>query len=888
MATAELASASQRAILERVRAQLPRLTPGVDTVIGIRSPPRPVWHGAGAFDIDGRPVRVAACPSVLAVLDALASQEPGSVLVVLTDQPESELGDAVLARVHRGRLLEADRYTLLDDLLGARQLDPRIRAARWLVDALVELAAAEALPPTAGAVLSRSRVLALVATARLGRDPEQTDLPGLVGIFDDSVVRQRWRSLAGDERAGLTEHLVSVHGGAASVIASLAVHRDDLLADLLVAQAITSAPVSHGDGAVAYGRFIQSRFDGSDSGGSAFRGGAPERDDLSGAGAAAVDLTSRDDSARVSQQIRRADETLELLHASDVAVYSPVLPRGYVERLARAAADLNEDTLAEVARHRDAGTRPHRYDRLLAALRLRRWLHAPLPAMDTAAAGLTHHARELAWVDRALAQVRAGDADPRVQRVLAQVAGQAGAARTAIDTAFAARLAAAPDTPAHLLAVETLLPSLVAALARQNRVLLVVVDGMSGAVAGDLTDRLTDHRSGWAEVVRSPDGGREAVLAALPTETTYSRTSLFCAELRAGTASDERAAFAAHGFWPPGGAVLVHKSGLVGADGGDLGAELEQALGPDGRAVVAVVLNAVDDSLSGGRQSVDPAWRPADVSGLPQLLDRAALAGRIVVLTSDHGHVLEHGSELRSDRTGGARWRAAGALPQPDEVLVYGPRVLTPEGRAVLAATEELRYGARAHGYHGGATLAEVAIPLVVLLPPGMDVPAGWHPHTLGPPAWWSGADAVRPPAPSPSPAPARRPVGKTRPSARQSEALFDVAASEPALTAVIPSRGAQFVASESFRSAYIGFPANRVPDPAVFVAVVDALVAAGGRLPVASVLVAGGSVGRNARGVVAALGRVLNRDSFPVITLVDGGRAVALDVGLLNEQFPP
>ena len=41
-------------------------------------------------------------------------------------------------------------------------------------------------------------------------------------------------------------------------------------------------------------------------------------------------------------------------------------------------------------------------------------------------------------------------------------------------------------------------------------------------------------------------------------------------------------------------------------------------------------------------------------------------------------------------------------------------------------------------------------------------------------------------------------------------------------------------------------------------------------------------------RGLVAALGRVLNRDSYPVLTLVDGGRAVALEVTLLDEQFPP
>src|SRR5690606_35497388 len=126
--------------------------------------------------------------------------------------------------------------------------------------------------------------------------------------------------------------------------------------------------------------------------------------------------------------------------------------------------------------------------------------------------------------------------------------------------------------------------------------------------------------------------------------------------LAAGTATDERAAFAAHRFWPAGGAVLVHKAGIAGRDGADLGPELEQALGSDGPPVVGVVLNAVDDSLSAGRQGRDPGWRPGDVTGLPQVLERAAEAGRIVVLTSDHGHVLEHGSDLRSDASGGARW----------------------------------------------------------------------------------------------------------------------------------------------------------------------------------------------------------------------------------------
>jgi len=72
-----------------------------------------------------------------------------------------------------------------------------------------------------------------------------------------------------------------------------------------------------------------------------------------------------------------------------------------------------------------------------------------------------------------------------------------------------------------------------------------------------------------------------------------------------------------------------------------------------------------------------------------------------------------------------------------------------------------------------------------------------------------------------------------------------------------------------------------------VFAAVVDALVAAGGRLSVAAVLQAAGRPGRNPRGLVTALARILNVDGFEVISLADDGRAVRLNVDLLDEQFP-
>lgn len=872
MTLAELDSALQRAVLERVRVLVMAEDSAGPLVIGIRSIDEPVWNGPAQHTVERRTIVVQPCPSVLAVLDAMAVHPGGDVLVVLTDQPEAELGDDVLARLHRGKLFEASRHTLLDDLIGARHLDPQIRRQGWLIDALIDLAQRDALPSLHGATLSLLRAQSLVARAALGLDPTECDLPELVLAFDEPEVRSRWRALTQLARSGLTTYLTSVLGPPAAVIAELAQHRDDLIAELLVANPLTTAPHSDPDAAIAFGRFTQSRF--------ALE--VPSVADLSAAAAAAVTAVHDLDTPRISQQLRRANSMLDELAAAPLAVHSTVLPRGLQQRLAVAAAQLDETRLAAVEEHRSYPEQRHRLDRLRAALRLRRWiarrhetvLSSSDEGPDSVHESLLRHARELAWVDRALTQVRAGDSDPRVQSVLAAAERSAQLVRDGFDAAFAQQLAQVTHTPpAPQLAVETLLPALIAPLVRRHPVLLIVVDGMSGAVAGELTAELTSYRGGWTEVVRNPDGGREAILAALPTETTYSRTSLFCAALRAGTQRDERAAFAEHSFWSPVEAVLVHKAGVGGKDGNDLGHELEQALDPDGGArMVAVVLNAVDESLKQGRQSADPSWSVRDVPGLRQLLERAVISDRVVVLTSDHGHVLEHGGQYRPQTGGGARWRDATSPAGSDEVEVSGTRVLTPGGRVVLAASENVRYAKVAHGYHGGATLAEVAIPLIVLLPPGMEVLDGWYPHTMGEPAWWNG-ELIRPTVQAPPPRPASR---KTAPPPA-AEDLFSTQI----------SRGRALLASPTFTALHSQLPPNRVPPAEIFGTVVDELAKAGGRLPVSAVVQIAGSAGRNPRGFVTALGRVLNVDGFTVIGFTDDGRSVVLDQQLLDEQFP-
>ena len=122
-----------------------------------------------------------------------------------------------------------------------------------------------------------------------------------------------------------------------------------------------------------------------------------------------------------------------------------------------------------------------------------------------------------------------------------------------------------------------------------------------------------------------------------------------------------------------------------------------------GHPLVTCVLNTIDDALDrsdpGGTE-----WGADAVKHLAPLLDRARHAGRIVVLTADHGHIVERrqGTQRAYAAISSGRSRAATEPAGDGEVLVTGPRVLRHDGRAVLAVDEHLRYGPLKAGYHGG------------------------------------------------------------------------------------------------------------------------------------------------------------------------------------------
>ena len=200
---------------------------------------------------------------------------------------------------------------------------------------------------------------------------------------------------------------------------------------------------------------------------------------------------------------------------------------------------------------------------------------------------------------------------------------------------------------------------------------------------------------------------------------------------------------------------------------------VRQAIRETQRKVVGVVLNAVDDHLTRADQ-LRLSWTVNQFHHLDTMLAEAQLVPRAVVLTSDHGHILEAGS-VRLPGGENERWRAFSGMLAEAELVFEGPRVVAVTGERHLIApwSETVRYSQKKHGYHGGATLQEVLVPIGVFTPPDHTL-AGWEGLPDRKPMWWYRAEA--PPTGAPT-IPVRR-TRRTKKSPTAQASLF--AATEP------------------------------------------------------------------------------------------------------------
>ncbi len=513
---------------------------------------------------------------------------------------------------------------------------------------------------------------------------------------------------------------------------------------------------------------------------------------------------------------------------------------GATQALDRFAVSPSEATLDQLRKRQWPGSANGILDRGSMLLRLNRWLDTADPQWTSFTAAVEWYGAEGSWVDWARSRLRFTSESSKWNAAVSSTLEKVRVRRETQNLRFAQLLAAwtRDGAPRPVLGVESVIDAYVKPLADLGPpVLFIVMDGMSLAIARELASEFVVRRwNSWSNT----NAELQPAVAALPSITTFSRASLLSGRLTKGGQDVETRSFESHPALRR--AALFHKNDLAAASD-----EVLREIANTDRRVVGIVVNAIDEELSGSRQ-VAPDWTLEYLAVLRGILAEAATAGRIVIVTSDHGHMLDTGtSRLPNHVDPLDRWRT-GELAGGEELEVKGSRVVIAEGKFIGLGVESARYGRQKVGYHGGLTPQECLAPVMVLSQPAVAV-KGWEQVTPVPPPWWSEEAAPKP--------------GIVAPAADWVEAL---------------------VRSEVFEF-QLASTNGRVSASHVEAAV-RALDTSGGRL---LKNVFAGRVGITPGRVssyIAAAQRVLNVESYGILELDETSQTITLNRPLLVKQF--
>lgn len=917
--------------------EIKKYRPGVVAVAAA-----PHWSGAREHTVDGDPVTIHAAPSVLAIRDAIRDRADGQWTVILTDRPSTEIPDGVADHLVSTRLLNLDPFPLLRNAFNATRQEFGLLGDRNVLARAMLRELGDKPTPAPSAVLTNEHVFAELAKTHFGMAlPDFT--PHHVAVWSLNVDHtDRYTRWAATADAGLVAQFIAWLGrrlgdlGPVLTTAWAARGPADMVPLGLVAGLLTGPRSEEGTRARTR---LEIQLDNSTL--------TDRQLDAWGA----VATLAVDEAADPSAALTAAEAWVHTLQAEPFAIGSDVLPSAlglrvasFAEHLAvavdarenaakRAAAD---NTWEAVRAHRDArvdqSDSPRDVQVGAAALRLLRRIDGSWPTPTSLVDWLDSYRTDLAWVDGAIDDAYVGADDPRLAAAAHRLVGEVRGIRAGLDAEFARLLASAGTQQENgsgaPLYIENILDAVVKPLTVQpsgpsagslgldtglkiSPVLLIVADGMDVAAANELVaDIVRQRRWQWNECAYLPDREedglrRQTGLAALPTVTKYSRCSLLTGALAAGGQDRERVGFAdwlAHHRLRGTGQVLFHKGDLDAvAQGHSLAAEVRTALQDTrGRPVIACVLNDIDDALDRS-DPIGTTWSVGSFKRLDALLTEAAAVGRSVVLTSDHGHVVERREQPSAQRGDqiSARYRPTSVAAEADEVYVEGPRVLADGNRAVLAVDEQLRYTGIKAGYHGGAALSEAAIPISILVNGAIPGYLGVAELPSGQPQWWSLEVAepstenaeFRALAARSMPTPARPAKAAPAKKAKPAEAtLFDFGgpdvvdpadAGESAVEVV--DQVGRLLADDLFARQHKQF-ARRALTKQVIGTVLREAMAANGIVPAVRITELCGLKPTQARSAVAWLAQILNVDG--VIVVEQQGDEAVIATSLLFEQF--
>lgn len=887
----------------QIAAQLDRVLGSDPTAatVAIRAASKQPWPES--LQQRGRRFALRWCESSLAIREALCENEPGSGntagLLVITPLATHEVAEDIAARLARGRVYQPEGWDIVRQLFQAKETDARLGRHAWMPQALIDGAAQGPYMPVANGFLDLETAWREVLQRFLGLPSARPDAVALLRWCTLPGSDAALKLLAADARADILRWLGEAAGAAGGlVLASIEAGRmADSLALGLVCGVVYAAA---GEGQTALGQAVirLERYVGDR------HVGASEGRAWSQAAAQAVQAAGLD---AMRGTLERADSLLNELRIAEHAHLSDLLPasldqrmRAFAEALAAHVAapqaarlDRLEQAAANLLKHALAAQQQPRMERVEMARRLARWLLLPAPSVTSVGAGLAWQADDGAFVDWARFRLLGGDELNALSDAYSALRQAVIVRRDALDQPFSQAMRQWNLQPApadgRIVPIEAVLDHVVSPIAASQPVLLLVMDGLSTSIYRELFTRV--NNLGWVEMVPAAIAKPLIGVAALPTVTEVSRSSLLCGRLALGAAANEKSGFAGHAGLlahsrselPP---RLFHKGDL--ADSTNLAPEVRASIANPQQRVVGVVYNAVDDHLSGPDQ-LQQRWALEELRLLLPLLRGAREARRVVVITADHGHLLEDGTtQIASVATvekPGDRWRPGSDARAPHEVAFTGGRVVTPDASKSVVCLwgEGTRYAGRKNGYHGGVSPQEVTVPLGVIVPVGTNL-AGWQLAAPAQPEWWElshlGSAVERAPASEPRrepPAPDAAQTSLFDPPEAPTPPAGPVQAADDWIGLLLASA---IYASQKQLAARVALPDDTM------------------RLLLVSMSERGGKLTRAALaqrlvlpevrlgGFLSAVRRMLNVDQAPVLTVDESAGTVELNRALLLQQF--
>jgi hypothetical protein len=863
------------------------------------------WLGPNEVEFGFGKAQVVRADTVFQVREALRSAEQSKDrIILLTRLQQGDLGHDVVARLARSRLFTIDQWASLCALFKAKELDRSV-CDPALAQALLDCAPADGYPPVSAGLLDAGTVWRAVCRHVFDMGEREPDLVTLLLWATSKAASTRFLDASDELQASLRQRLRCNLGDAADSI--LRFVESGAGADALALAVVCQ--VVFGDGSDSTLEAASARME-------QFHNNKPISLAVGRVlGRTAVDAIAdldRQDDARLAKlHLDRADSLLQQLRCTDHTYRNRLTLRSYEQRMARfgdqittAVASPSQEAVhdcerlqREIIDHRIAklGRRAEQISRTEMAIRLVRWLSTGFSLPQSFSESANVYRKEIAFVDWARESVCRGDDVPELTKAYLQLDQAVLARREEFNRAFAQLLRAwtgEGSTSNDVCGVEDVLSQTVAQAAKaDNRVLLIVLDGMSWAVCHELLKDIRQEH--WFEATLDESSTPPtSVVATIPSVTRYSRTSLLSGVLASGDSFIEKRNFEANAElkqvcdkkYPP---VLFHKSEVTDGSRGAVAEDLQKAILTPSNRVVGLVINAIDDTLSSAQQ-VRHNWNIDQISLLGPVLKLARDSGRVVIMASDHGHVWHRPDAKLCAGEAGTRWRHSSGEVQGGEITVTGSRVRDDSGvnTVIVPWTETIYYGKQQCGYHGGVTPQEMICPLVILTDKSSAY-SGIFGCEYPQPEWWSAAPIARSADEEPAP-PVPVHVLKGPPS------LFDNLPDEQPqkererqeIDSAKPSAWLERLFSSQAYNDQKEFVRRHAPEDEIVRRCLASLESCGGTMtPAAFSRTAAIPAGR-LDGLVARIQRLLNVDGYEILTFSRTENRIELNIPKLKRQF--